>query len=269
MEYILSRVEILAELIVQYGLLVGILIIIMVLLRQLGARRRQDIRQQRQREVTIRSAQEAERQSKSQVLLPKSKVIPPKTRAPLGDPFGTPFVGSIQGHAAKWEAEIHQLSRQIIGQIDSKMAALQAITLDANRTANRLEILAEHLEQIARNQIEQQAATESSEAPSTVIPATATPSEAVPLADVLREIDGGLKGIRKAIRQSTAFSEQIAPATVLRLAELQAAPATNSSANIRGEVEMLANYGLKPQEIAQRLDISLGEVDVILQLQQK
>ena len=273
MEYIISRGNILTALIVDYGLLVGIFIIIMVLMRRIWQRQRQDIRQQRQREATARAAQEAERQSKSQVLLPKSKVIPSKTRAPLGDPFGMPFVGSIQGHAAKWEAEIHQLGRQIIGQIDSKMAALQAITLDANRTANRLEILLEHLEQIARNQIEQQRAahntvTESSESLSTVIPAMESIPESTPLTDVLREIDGDgdLKGVRKAIRQSTVFNEQVAPATILRLAELQAS--TDSSVNIHGEVEMLANYGLEPQEIAQRLNISLGEVDIILQVQQ-
>ena len=257
----------------QYYLLAGLILIIMVLMRQMGQRARQNARKQKQREETLRVAQEADRKNRTQTVLPmpKSKIIPPQTRAPLGDPFGSPFVGNIQGHAAKWEAEIHQLGRQIIGQIDSKMAALQAITLDANRTANRLEILVEHLEQIARNQIEQQQTAQKAvadvlETPATVIPATESVSEATPLADVLREIDGDLKGIRKAIRQSTTLREQVAPATVLRLAELQVAP-DYSSAHIRGEVEMLTNYGLEPQEIAERLNISLGEVDLILQVQ--
>ena len=277
MEYILSRGVILSELIVKYGILVGILIIIMVLMRQLGQRRRRSNQQQRQRDATLRAAQEAERknQMQTQTAIPRTKVASSKTRAPLADPFSTPFVGSIQGSAAKWEAEIHQLGRQIIGQIDSKMAALQAITLDANRTANRLEILVEHLEQIARKQIEwqqqtaQNGAAESSETVSSVIPATESAPEAAPLAEVLREIDGDLKGFRSAIQQSNTFGEQAAPVTVLRLAEQQAAvPESDSSSNIRGEVEMLANYGLEPQEIAQRLNISLGEVDVILQVQQ-
>ena len=272
MEYIISRAGIIAELIGNYGLLAGILLIIMVLLRQLGHRRRRDAQQQKQREVMRQAAHESERKKRMQTVIPKSKVILPQTRVPLGDPFGVPFTGAIQGNAAKWEAEIHQLGRQIIGQIDCKMAALQAVTLEANRTANRLEILVEHLEQIARKQIEQLSAAQNtvikaSETPSTVIPVTESEPEAAPLAEVLKEIDGNLKDLSKTIRQSTTFSEQIAPATVLRLAELQAAPA-DSPKNLRGEVEMLANYGVEPQEIAQRLNLSLGEVDVILQVRQ-
>ena len=211
----------------------------------------------------------------------------------MADPLGTPFTGNIQGVAAKWESEIHKLGRQIIGQIDSKMAALQAITLDANRTANRLEILVEHLEQIARQQIEwqksqiaqSQRTLDGEAAPRETEPVTVVPSatgtdaensvpEAAPLGDMLKELSEDLEGVHRAIKQSTTFSEEVEPAVVLRLAELQAQPpepqslTTRLSSNLRGEVEMFSNYGIEPEEIARRLNISLAEVDLIQQIQQ-
>jgi hypothetical protein len=238
--------------------------VIVVLLRQINQRHRQNTKKQRQFEVDRQAALDAERKQQALSVRPKAKVPVSKTRIPLGDPFGTPFTGAIQGSAAKWEAEIHQMGRQMIGQIDSKMAALQALTLDANRTANRLEILVEHLEQIARQQIEWQASqrTQQDQAPEhvpNVIPVTESTPESAPLAEVLKELSNDLEGFHKAVEQSITFGKQ--PATVLRLSEFP----TN---NLRNEVEMLSNYGLDVQEIARKLNISPGEVDVMLQVQE-
>jgi len=251
------------------GLLVmmcGIIIGIVMLLRQISRRHRQNEKKQRQFEIDRRTALEGEHKQQMLAVRPKAKVSPPKTRVPLGDPFGTPFTGNIQGSAAKWEVEIHQIGRQIIGQIDSKMAALQAITLDANRTANRLEMLVEHLEQIARQQIEWQQnqltdndPTERSGHGSTVIPATESTPEAAPLAEVLNELTDDRKSFHQAIR--TTFGEQPGQATILRLSKRQ-------GKNLRDEVVMFSNYGFDAQEIARRLDISPGEVDVMLQVLQ-
>ena len=254
------------------ALAAGIAIVIIVLFRQLRQRWHTDTQKQKERENAIRAAREAERSSLMQSGVQRSKVIQPKNRMPLGDPLGTPFTGNIQGIAAKWEVEIHKLGRQIIGQIDSKMSALQTITLDANRTANRLEILVEHLEQIARqqmewqqNQREQSAETEKSpaEGTQTVIPATVSfPEKADPLGNVLKELADDLDDIHQTIKRSTVLREQPEPATILRMAS------ETAYSNLRSEVEMLANYGLEPQDIAQRLNISLGEVDLMLQVQQ-
>jgi len=259
--------------------LLGLIIVIVTLMRQISHRTRENAKKQRQREAALTAAQEAERKRQTQIVVPKSKVTQPQTRVPLGDSLGTPFVGNIQGIAAKWESEIHQIGRQIIGQIDSKMSALQAITLEANRTANRLEILVEHLEEIARRQIEWQqsqiaknAETEPAKTPSTVISATEAAPAAVSLNEVLEEIQDlskDLDGIHKTIKRSTAFGTQPESVKILRLAELQAeAPPVGFSAGLRGEVEMLSNYGLEPEKIAQRLNISPGEVDIMLQVQQ-
>ena len=263
-----------------HWLLFGLAIIIVTMLRLTIQRMRKTAEQQERRVAAVQAAKEAERKRQMESMTPKSKVSSPKTRAPLTDPFGTPFTGNIQGIAAKWETEIHQIGRQIIGQIDCKMAALQAITLDANRTANRLEILVEHLEQIARQQIEWQqqqlarnaqaesAKISSAGVPLTVIPAVESIPEAAPLTDVLKELTADLEGFHRTIRQSTTFDEQPKPVTVVRPVEPQKETSEVSSANLRSEVEMLSNYGLDPQEIARRLDISFGEVDLILQVQQ-
>ena len=265
-------VELLKSIGPNYGMMIaGIIIIIIVLLRQLGQRQQKTTQRQREREKAIKAAQEAERKNQTQTCCgQQSKVVPPKTRMPLGNPLGTPFSGTIQGAAAKWEVEIHALGRQIIGQIDSKMAALQTITLDANRTANRLEILVEHLEQIARQQMEwqqslrkQYAETEPPTAePPTVIPVTAPVLQVAPLGNVLKELADDLEDIHETIKQSTVLLGQPEPATILRL------PADTPYSNLRSEVEMLTNYGLDPQDIAQRLNISLGEVDLMQQAQQ-
>ena len=244
-------------------LLIGIILIIFTSLNQIRQRARRNALRQKQRNSALQSAQEAERKTQMLASLPKAKV---QTSVSLPDPFGIPFTGVIQGNAAKWEAEIHKLGRQIIGQIDSKMAALQAMTLDANRTANRLEILVEHLEQFARTQMQ---VPPIAGMPETVIPAE-SPTEAAPLTEVLEELTDELEGIRRKIKQSTAFTEEPQQATILRLAELQKAGLGNDrSADLRSEATMLANYGLDFQEIARRLDISPGEVEIMLQMQER
>ena len=252
--------------------LVGIALITWSMLRMTVLRARKTAERNQEREATVQAAKAAERKQQLESVHPKSKGSPPKTRAPLGDILRTPFAGSTQGIAAKWEAEIHQIGRQIVGQIDCKMAALHAMTLDANRTANRLELLVEHLEQIARKQTEwqqrmgQNVPGDSAAIVPAIIPAGALGSEAVPLTDALTEFTENLQGFRNAIRQSTTFSEQPVPINILRLPESQHRIPTNE--NLRAEIEMLLNYGLDPQEIARRLNISVGEVDLVLQVQQ-
>ena len=247
----------------QHIFLLALVIIALTMLRLMVQRMKKNLEKEQERKAIVKTAQEVARKQHFETVIPKSKVTPSKTRPPMVDPFGLPFSGNIQGIAAKWEAEIHQIGRQIVGQIDCKMAALQAITLDANRTANRLEILVEHLEEIARKQIERNAQADAATVLSTVIPATESVSEVAPLSDVLKELTDNLEGIRKTLKQSTTFGETPELISILRQTEPKEEPA-----NLRGEVEMLSNYGLEPQDIAQRLNISLGEVDLMLQVQQ-
>ena len=245
-------------------LLIGIFLVIIASMNQLRERHRRNARKQQQRDADLKAVQESERKIQMLTSLPKAKV---RTSVSSPDPLGIPFTGTIQGNAAKWEAEIHNLGRQIIGQIDSKMAALQAMTLDANRTANRLELLVEHLEQFARTQMQGQPP---SETPATVIPATESSSVAAPLTETLEELTDELESIRKKIKQSTAFREESQQATILRLEELQKEePGNGRFADLRSEAAMLANYGLDSKEIARRLNISQGEVEIMLQIYER
>ena len=249
-------------------LMLGIIIVIVIMLRQISHRHRRNAKQEGQLEADRQAALDAERKKQMLVVHPKSRTASPQTRVPLGDPFGAPFAGNIQGSAAKWEVEIHQIGRHIIGQIDSKMAALQAITLDANRVANRLELLVEHLEHIAQDQVERLQSQMTQHAPTaqtedqpttvspTVIPVAGSSLPAAPV--VLRELADDLGGFRQAIRRSTIFNEKPMQATIRRVSEAQ-------TKNLRSEVEMLSNYGLDANEIARRLEISPAEVDVMLQ----
>lgn len=265
--------------------LLGIVIVIISLLSRLRQRLRQNVQRQAERQKQIESAREAEIKQKQTAALPRSavgKTVSPD-RMPMPDPFGTPFTGGIPAQFARWEAEIHKLGRMITGQIDSKMAALQAITQDANRTAHRLEILVEHLEKIARQQIERQQAASSRTVSSTETDGRFLPvdhtaaaelpaAEATPLAAVLKELNADLDKIHKSISDNPLPPEMIAPVKLFRPAVTPAEdrqPGSQPQLPVRREVEMLADYGYDTEEIARQLNISAGEVDLILQLQGK
>ena len=242
------------------GILAGLVIVLLVLVRQFTQRLRRKTEKQPQRKVTEQAVER--------------KNHPPtaKVRRPL-------LTGLLQSSAAHWESEIQQLGTQIIGQLDSKIVALQATALNADRLANRLEILVEHLEQIAQRQQNQVAQhtdpptgvsglSTSKESP--IVTAATTVRDAAPLTDMLKEIADDLGDVRKTILQLPTFTEQLDPETPLRIPELQeetpVIPKTDSSVNIRLEVEALAKYGKNPKDIARQLDISPEEVNLILQV---
>ena len=259
----------------QQWALAGLVLLAWTTLRMMIQRSRNVAEKEQQREAIIQAAKKAERKRQLDSAVPKSTMSSSNIRTAATDSSPS-HASNIKNVSAKWEAEVHKIGQQIVGQIDCKMAALRTITLDANRTANRLEMLTEHLEQIAKKQIEwqqQQLAentqTESAAGLPTVISTAELTHEAAPLTDILEELTEDLKGIRATIRLSPTFSEQPEPVTVLRLPEPQKeTPVSEEPVNIRNEVEMLLNYGLEPQEIARRLNISPGEVDLILQVQQ-
>jgi len=264
-----------------YGILAAFGIVLLMLVRQL----RQRLRRQANKPKQYKAADHTSEQKS-----PLQNTPSPKKRMPL-------LAGLLQSSAARWEAEIQQLGQQVIGQIDSKIVALQATTLNANRMAHRLEILVEQLEQIARQQRERQqnqaahntdtgitdtgiepvtkgspADTAPTVTAAAVTTATKKFPDAAPLTDMLKEIADDLGDVRKTILQLPTFTEQLDPETPLRIPELQeeipVTHETDSSVNIRREVETLANYGLSSKDIARKLKISPEETDWILQVGQ-
>ena len=187
---------------------------------------------------------------------------------------------NIREITAKWEAEIQQMGQQIIGQLDRKMTALQAVTLEGNRMANRLEVFVEHLEQTARKQMERQqvihstntasAKSESTKVPSTAIPKAEPASEGASFTDVLKkiaEISEDVENVGKKISQSTSFYKRLELEDVVRQSEPQKKTSAGKLPDdLCADVEMLLNFGLEPEEIARRLGISVRELDLLLQV---
>ena len=62
---------------------------------------------------------------------PEYRLQPP--REPAGLSLNEPET------AARWEVQLHETARELSAQLDSKMSALQALILDADRAAARLE----------------------------------------------------------------------------------------------------------------------------------
>ena len=223
----------------------------------------------------------------------KSPAPSSRTQIQPAAPLGASFAGNIQGIAAHWETELYQIGRQTIGQVDSKIVALQAVTSHANRMANCLEILVEHLEQVFRMQTERQQkqmAQEVQAKPSEPAPATITESvlEAVPLDEMLQELADDLECLHRAIKRSTTFDvsleledtpeqsnkrsvplgDQPEPANARRPSKRQGGIPEISFNEICREAEMLMEFGLEPREIAKHLGVPLDTLEFLLQISQ-
>lgn len=231
----------------QFLFILGIVVITTSLILHLRKRQRAEAERQARRRAEIKAAQEAER--KRQVQRGEKVKSNPTTspdRMPLTDPYDATFTGSASPkNLAKWEAEIHQIGRQMIGQIDSKMVALQVLTLEANRVANRLEILVDHLENLvvphspgdlpAENYQENKtnkpnAISENPEIHSTEhVPRliSAAPSESIAepvrmeaFADILDDLESELDQFHEeSTRWKAEPVEQVLPATIIKASD--------------------------------------------------
>jgi hypothetical protein len=141
-----------------FYMVAGIVIMTASLLLHQFKRRRIELEQQAKRRAATDAIRETERKQLSQTVK-TAKTKPEKSysampeRIPLPDLSNQQFTGAYSPrNIAKWEAEIHQIGRQMIGTLDSKMVALQTLTQEANRTANRIELLLERFEELAQSQ---------------------------------------------------------------------------------------------------------------------
>jgi hypothetical protein len=129
----------------------GLLVIIISLLVQIRKRYKNEAKRKREKyEAIIAAGKEKQNELIQKGEDPKRKPGTSEiSRVPIGEPFKDKFNGHVaQNQISKWEAEMFTLGRQLIGQIDSKMIAIETLTLEANHTANRLELLIEHFEQL-------------------------------------------------------------------------------------------------------------------------
>jgi DNA-directed RNA polymerase specialized sigma24 family protein len=151
---------------------------------------------------------------------------------------------------AQWEVQMHELTRELSARLDSKMGALGQLIREADRAAARLETA------LARAQ---GAVT----LPSAPAKTTETAREVLRVADGL---DGSranqADGLKPRRESSSSLASSLEPA--------RGAAADGLSSHHRyDEIYILADYGHSPAEIAQRLGIPIGEVELILSLRSK
>jgi hypothetical protein len=177
---------------------------------------------------------------------------------------------NIPQEMANWEVEMHEFVREIKAELDSKMRALQAVTAEADRAATRLEAVLratgnpanyrerEVLAELLRTSPSSTEATARQEP----CPAQDRPSEIAKSPLLFREdMAKGKQGIDLSNLPSSQ-ADSLSPAGVPR--------AEHSSAQAKKEeIYTLADYGMKPAEIASRVKHPIGEVELILSLRGK
>jgi hypothetical protein len=170
-------------------------------------------------------------------------------------PSSRPSLGaSSQGDAAprtrqrgaaadmvEWEVQMHDFARQVSGQLDSKMAALEHLTREADRAAARLEAAV--------------AATRGQQPPA--------PPQAAPAVPV--EIPGPPTSQADALRPTP--SDDRPAGDVPKEEDLSVARPSRQRRH--EEVYTLADYGYDAAEIARRVNSPVGEIELILGLRDK
>jgi hypothetical protein len=133
----------------------------------------------------------------------------------------------------RWTVEMHETARALSAQLDSKIRVLAALVAEADRAASRLETAMAQAGQTARP------------------------------ADTQAQCRQGAAGnAREEERRGKQVSEVNTTATQASDEPLISTPRTLH----RDEVYTLADYGLAPAEIAQRVGCPVGEVELFLSL---
>lgn len=165
---------------------------------------------------------------------------------------GAPSRGPSPSHTvppvtmSQWEVHMHELARELEGRITSKLGLLENLVREADRAAARLESAlraAEHLGQSAAGRVLDAVTEPTPGGPSEVANQdlcedSSTPSKAEPSTAVPGDLVSPLARPREALR----------------------------SGHLQEQVYTLADYGYDPEEIAQRTNLPIGEVQLILSL---
>jgi hypothetical protein len=146
----------------------------------------------------------------------------------------------------QWEVEMHDMARDLSGQLDSKMSALQHLIREADRAASRLETA---LEAIKREQAPRPMGS------------SAVANDTPPLAPTPRMVMSQADSLRTPKVSDEPVASSSATATK---------PSDRPSADRRyEEIYLLADYGFSQADIAQRVSMPIGEIQLILSLRSK
>ncbi len=172
---------------------------------------------------------------------PLDSIGGPKPREP-GLPLDAP------DDLSRWEVRMHETARDLSGQLDSKMGALEQMIREADRAAARLEAALE----AASPPAGPAPAADATSRPTTESPDTLDPLPPRPAnqAEALKKPAGGSP--RAGADRSDQEANRPTPAP-----------------NRYDEIYLLADYGFDAAEIARRVGSPVGEVELILGLRQK
>ena len=150
---------------------------------------------------------------------------------------------------ARWEVHMHEVARELSGELDSKMGVLQELILQANRAAGRLETA------LAVAQ-----ATEEPAAPSET-DAIGPPSSHEQSWETSSRPASQAEALKSPGR--TEVSPHDSPTSTDSASEKQPADRRYE------QIYTLADYGFDTVEVAQKVDMPVGEVELILGLRPK
>ncbi|MDR0869293.1 MAG: hypothetical protein LBN39_00725 [Planctomycetaceae bacterium] len=271
-------------------IIAGIAILTFSLFRYQIKRKQREVKQMAERKKQARLTAEAEQKRQQQL----GEQVRQKTyagRATLPEPVRDVFTGgATPKQILKWELEIDEIGRRMLGQLDTKMSAIQAMLLEANRTANRIEILLETLEKyknpansFSHSGYAAGGKNEKFELSELEVPqesvAKVAAEESKPVT-VLREIKNepatelpGLSALsaEAGITDSRPLNESTRVGSHFDSLFSE----TNRSyrpihppLELKKQIETLADYGYEARQIAQNLNITVGEVDFVLSLRE-
>lgn len=171
---------------------------------------------------------------------PKAKPSPPATWSkPQPPPAPTAHHLGAPAEVRRWEAELHELTRELRGQLDTKIALLEHLIRDAGQHAARLEAALERATTLRTDG---------------AVPATAGPPAAHFHPAQLPVPAMGATGASLSARRAE-------PAEAARSSR-----PVSSAARRHAEIYALADSGLASAAIAARIGSPIGEIDLILGL---
>jgi len=155
---------------------------------------------------------------------------PPGGRLQRGPARGGSYTAAPP-EVANWEVHMHETARDLMGQLDSKMRALQALTAEADRAAARLEAALDKSNESHR--------------------------------------EGAFSGRRQAGQAEGLAPAPSPPSTPPSQPPAAPQPPLQPAASRHEEIYTLSDYGYDAAEIARRLGLPVGEVELALRLRER
>lgn len=166
----------------------------------------------------------------------KTNAAPAAKRGAAARPPAAPATGAGQNSHARWEVQMHELARDLSGQLDSKISVLQHLLAQAESQSARLESLLARAQRLA-----QMAAAEP--------PSTSASSSSA--------------------RRSASQAAGLGGAANVRIDASSRAEPASTVARRNEQIYRLADAGHSSGAIAAQIGAPIGEVELILGLRRQ